>query len=78
MEVVDISTRKLEISRLIVEEIDRVTTDEDLRLLAQYIMKFELDNWKKERPQFVSSYEALLQKAARRRQKKHDDRVNND
>lgn len=55
------------ISQFIVEEIAAVTNDQDLRLLAQQIIEYELENWRKERPRFVSSYEAMIERTVHRR-----------
>jgi hypothetical protein len=61
------------ISQFIVEEIAAATDDQNLRLLAQQIIEYELENWRKERPRFVASYEALIERTVRRRQKSRED-----
>ena len=67
-----------DVSRLIIAEIEADTQDETLRILAEEILKYELENWRSERPKFASSYEALIEKAVRRRRRRNEDTVNSD
>ena len=66
-------TKRFTISKLIIKGIEEVTEDQDLQDLAREILRFELNNWKKDRPRFVASYEALIERTVRRRQKSRED-----
>lgn len=60
-------SKRFTISEHIVEEIERQTDDEDLRILARLIIEYEIENWRKDRPRYASSYESIIDKILRRR-----------
>lgn len=58
---------RFDVSDDIIEEVMAITDKEYLEVLAKDILRFELNNWQKERTRYSSKFEKMIEKAARRK-----------